>query len=105
MSIANVQMQVALAPPDLGRLKSFIVDTLSRGMESEQTPADQRDAFVHKHLRTIYEQAHVDLPQNIQRAVFQDVIHEFVGYGPIQPLLDDPTVTEIMVNGPEERVC
>jgi N-acyl-D-aspartate/D-glutamate deacylase len=44
-------------------------------------------------LRTIYEQAHVDLPQNIQRAVFQDVIHEFVGYGPIQPLLDDPTVT------------
>jgi pilus assembly protein CpaF len=23
-----------------------------------------------------------------------------VGYGPIQPLLDDPTVTEIMVNGP-----
>jgi pilus assembly protein CpaF len=101
MSVATLQIQAAPATPDLGRLKSFIVDTLSRGMESERTPSDQRDAFVHKHLRTIYEQAHVDLPQNIQRAVFQDVIHEFVGYGPIQPLLDDPTVTEIMVNGPK----
>jgi len=30
----------------------------------------------------------------------QEVIDEVVGYGPIQPLIDDPQVTEIMVNGP-----
>lgn len=30
----------------------------------------------------------------------QEVIDEVVGYGPIQPLIDDPQITEIMVNGP-----
>ncbi|MCS7263649.1 MAG: CpaF family protein [Armatimonadetes bacterium] len=28
------------------------------------------------------------------------LINEILGYGPLQPLLDDPEVTEIMVNGP-----
>lgn len=27
---------------------------------------------------------------------------DIVGYGPIQPLLDDPDITEVMVNGPED---
>jgi pilus assembly protein CpaF len=30
------------------------------------------------------------------------VINEVLGYGPIQPLLDDPSVQEVMVNGPGE---
>ncbi|MFN3421176.1 MAG: CpaF family protein [Armatimonadota bacterium] len=28
------------------------------------------------------------------------LINEILGYGPLQPLLDDPEITEIMVNGP-----
>ena len=27
---------------------------------------------------------------------------EITGYGPLQPLLDDPDITEIMVNGPNK---
>jgi len=34
----------------------------------------------------------------LEQAVTDDVL----GYGPIQPLLADPTVSEIMVNGPDE---
>jgi pilus assembly protein CpaF len=30
-----------------------------------------------------------------------EVLNEIVGYGPIQPFLDDPTVSEIMINGPK----
>jgi len=29
-----------------------------------------------------------------------DVANEIVGYGPLQPLLDDPTIEDIIVNGP-----
>lgn len=36
-----------------------------------------------------------------ERAQLQvSLINEILGYGPLQPLLDDPEVTEIMVNGP-----
>jgi pilus assembly protein CpaF len=31
----------------------------------------------------------------------QEMIQEIVGFGPLEPLLNDPTITEVMVNGPE----
>ncbi|MCL6451431.1 MAG: CpaF family protein [Acetobacteraceae bacterium] len=37
-----------------------------------------------------------------KEAVREALLAEILGYGPIQPLLDDPEVTEIMVNGPEQ---
>ena len=35
-----------------------------------------------------------------QDALVQSVLHELVGLGPLEPLLQDESVTEIMVNGP-----
>ena len=34
--------------------------------------------------------------------VTQAVVDEVIGFGPIQPLLDDPEVSEVMVNAPDE---
>jgi len=31
----------------------------------------------------------------------REVMHEVLGYGPIQPLLEDEEITEVMVNGPD----
>lgn len=39
-----------------------------------------------------------DTRQHLQ----EEVMAEFRGYGPLQALLDDPTITEIMVNGPRQ---
>src|SRR5262245_39231730 len=30
----------------------------------------------------------------------QEMLHEITGFGPLEPLLNDPTITEVMVNGP-----
>ena len=40
------------------------------------------------------------LPVPLRQRLVSEVMDEVVGYGPIQPLLDDPTITEVMVNGP-----
>jgi pilus assembly protein CpaF len=34
-------------------------------------------------------------------SITADVVHNVLGYGPLQPLLDDPEITEIMVNDPD----
>jgi pilus assembly protein CpaF len=34
-----------------------------------------------------------------REAMRRDVVNELLGYGPLQDLLDDPTISEIMVNG------
>ena len=31
----------------------------------------------------------------------QDMVDEITGFGPLEPLLNDPTITEVMVNGPD----
>jgi pilus assembly protein CpaF len=87
------------AAADLAKLKHFLIDTLSRGLESEGISAQQRADFIKQNMKSVFEQAHVSLPQDLQRTIFNDVLNDMTGYGPIQPLLDDPEISEVMVNG------
>src|SRR5208282_4882405 len=38
------------------------------------------------------------LPQGVRNDLIKQITDELLGFGPIQPLLDDTSVTEIMVN-------
>jgi pilus assembly protein CpaF len=38
-----------------------------------------------------------------RRALLNEIASDVLGYGPIDPLLNDPEVTEVMVNGPYEK--
>ena len=40
----------------------------------------------------------VQWPEAVQAQLLRDVMDELFGFGPIQPLLEDPSVTEVMVN-------
>ena len=42
------------------------------------------------------------IPQKTEDEIIQAVFHRIVGLGPIEPYLNDPQVTEIMVNAPDE---
>jgi pilus assembly protein CpaF len=43
-----------------------------------------------------------DISPGEERALFQVVMDEILGFGPLEPLLKDDSVTEVMVNGPEQ---
>ena len=47
-------------------------------------------------------ESNLSLTGRARQQVEQEVLYEVVGYGPIQALLDDPEVSEIMVNGPTQ---
>lgn len=44
--------------------------------------------------------SHKNFAEKAGEDIVRQVIHDLVGYGPIQDLMNDPTITEIMVNGP-----
>jgi pilus assembly protein CpaF len=44
----------------------------------------------------------VPVPQRLREQLVGEVVDEVSGLGPLQALLDDPTVSEIMVNGPKQ---
>lgn len=43
--------------------------------------------------------AQIDLPEQEIQTVIETVLNDVVGLGPLQPLLEDDSITEIMVNG------
>ncbi|HWR31068.1 MAG TPA: CpaF family protein [Negativicutes bacterium] len=44
----------------------------------------------------------IPVPRFERSRIISEVVDEVLGYGPIQPLLQDESVTEVMVNGPNQ---
>lgn len=88
-----------LQGPDLVKLKSYLINTVSRELEANPPPLDQRRKAVLECLNQVYAQTRVQLPETLRLQIFHDIQDDLLGYGPIQPLLDDDQITEVMVNG------
>jgi len=91
-----------LTSADLLKFKRYLVENVNRSMEGESLQFGDRAAFIKERLEEVYVQTKVNLPQDIRRQIFHDILDELTGFGPIQPLLDDPDVSEVMVNGPKK---
>jgi pilus assembly protein CpaF len=91
-----------LTGQDLIRLKKYLADNLMRALESEGISVDQRAKFVRQNIIHVYEQTQLKLPDDLCKQIFEQVMNDLLGFGPIQSLLDDEDVSEIMVNGPKK---
>lgn len=56
---------------------------------------------IERRLGQLLSEASTPLSATERRAIITDVIDDILGYGPIQAFLDDPEVTEVMVNNAE----
>ena len=91
-----------LTAQDVVKLKKYLIDSVSRAIESEGIAANQRDDFIKQQIESVYDQANLKLPQDVRGMILKEVLNELLGYGPLQPLLRDPEITEVMVNGPKK---
>ena len=91
-----------LTSADLLKFKRYLVENVSRIMEGEGLQLGDRAQIIRKHLTDVYAQTRVNLPDDMRKHLFDEIVDEFTGFGPIQPLLDDPDVSEVMVNGPNK---
>lgn len=91
-----------LTSQDLIRLKKYLADNLLRALETEGVEAVQRSAFIQQNIGRIFDSTQLKFPEDLKKDIFRQVLNDLLGYGPIQPLLDDPDVSEIMVNGPKK---
>jgi pilus assembly protein CpaF len=85
--------------PKKKKLKEYLIAALSRELGKANLPPEQRRQALHQVLEAIVAKANFSLPTGFQVQLFQEVLDELLGYGPIQVFLDDPQVTEVMVNG------
>jgi pilus assembly protein CpaF len=83
-------------------LSLWIVDRIqaSLGSQTELKRTPETERMLQERFARVYQQAGVNLtPEQIKR-LFAMVCDELMGFGPIQPLLNDDTISEVMVNGP-----
>ena len=57
---------------------------------------------VERTLAEIATQRRIQLNGREQRALARELVNDMLGLGPLEPLLEDDTITDIMVNGPEK---
>ncbi len=91
-----------LTSADLLKFKRYLIENVGRSMEGEPLQLGDRNEMIKQRLTEVYAQVKVNLPEDIRQQIFHDIIDELTGFGPIQPLLDDPDISEVMVNGPKK---
>lgn len=102
MTLLSSSPAQGLSAADLLKLKHFVIENLTRELESENPPYEQREAYVRQKLADVFARLKVNVPESIRQQITREVMDDVLGYGPIQPLLNDPDVSEVMVNGPKK---
>ncbi|WP_230208360.1 CpaF family protein [Microlunatus sp. Gsoil 973] len=88
----------------LDKLKDRVAATLFSRIGGRLNDASlserQLHTLVQSELNQVVEDEKAPLSIEQRQRLTRDVADDVLGHGPLQRLLDDPTITEIMVNGP-----
>lgn len=83
-------------------LKSRVQQKLLSELDpSMDTRSPEVRATIEELFNTILTEENIVLGRNEKQRLFEQIIAEILGFGPIEILLADDTVSEIMVNGPK----
>jgi pilus assembly protein CpaF len=84
------------------KLKAYMVNTISREFNLVAATPGERNAALEEEMCKVYEQTGVRLPDDLRKQLFREILDDMVGYGPIQTLLEEPEISEVMVNRPQQ---
>jgi pilus assembly protein CpaF len=93
----------SIKPEDFLKIKRFLVERISTDVEAVSPTASLRKQAVIEALDQAYDQTKLSLPKTLKEQLYREILDELLGFGPIQPLLDDSSISEVMVNG-KDRV-
>ena len=92
----------AASIPDYTKLREYLITTVTQDLGGVDLSLEKRKAVIEERLKEALARTKLTLSDSIRDHLIRNLIDEITGYGPIQSLLDDPSVTEIMVNGPKK---
>jgi pilus assembly protein CpaF len=100
------QHQFHRARPDpLAELRQKVhralVEALGPRLYDSELSTEQLQTKVREMLQRALEEEETPLTRDERRRLVEEIADDVLGFGPIEPFLRDPTVTEIMVNSPD----
>jgi pilus assembly protein CpaF len=79
------------------RIQQKLISELDPTMDVTKT--DEVRRTIEEMYNNILTEEHIVLSRSERQRLFEQIVAEILGLGPLEPLLADPLVTEIMVNG------
>jgi pilus assembly protein CpaF len=83
------------------RVHQRLIEEMGQELSEGRISAQQLRPMVNVHLLAVLNEETTPLSQAERARLAENVANDVLGYGPIQRYIDDPDVSEIMVNGPE----
>ena len=102
-SAAQAAPKPSAAQAQFAKLKSRIHARLVEEMQDEDSA--EREDIVAKITELVNEtlaSSGTPLPRNERARLVESLINDVLGLGPLEQLLNDPEITEIMINGPRQ---
>ena len=84
----------------LSRLRAEVMDRIDPAAAAE-LPAAQLQEQLERFVHEVAGRERLELAAREQVLLAEELTQDMVGYGPLDPLLRDESVTDIMVNGPD----
>jgi pilus assembly protein CpaF len=85
------------------QLRERIQQKLVRELDRDALAAGNQDRLrgqVEEMINVAIQEERVAMSRAERAALIMDLLNEIIGLGPIEPLLNDPEIDEVMVNGP-----
>jgi pilus assembly protein CpaF len=83
------------------KIKNAFMAKVSNILSNEKIDEDELRVTIARLAQEMINQEGVNLPENERQKLISEIVDEIVGFGPIENILRDPDVTEIMINGPK----
>lgn len=84
------------------QLKEFLINAVATEMQNKSSVHQQNREAVRRLLLNAYERTKADLKPEARDRVVDSALADLIGYGPLELLLPDPEISEIMVNGAKQ---
>lgn len=105
-SLQSRRVSAPAASPQAGsyfdlkiRVQNKLLSELDPSMDITRT--DEVKRTIQDLFEQILAEENIVLSRPERARLFEQITAEILGFGPLQPLLEDDTITEIMVNGPK----
>ena len=77
-----------------------LLESLKGKIRLERTPDTLQ--LIEERFKLLCQHTNINLPEPLHTRLYEEVLNELVGFGPIEPLLQDDSITEVMINGPHQ---
>ena len=85
-----------------GKIHTYLINKTDFVKVKDKLSDDELRVFVDRVINEVCDRYHINMAMEDRITLIRELVSSVVSLGPLRPLIEDPSVSEIMVNGPSK---